>query len=818
MYVWHMDQTACIHSLFTSLACRYATVKRHIDIRKTRDRFERAGCAPFSLHFRTLSARGTTTMTGTAAGKKGLTGKKNADVPLTATQKHLTALMKGKKRKVSRRKPKTKTKQTAPQQPKVSSQFAAAAPNAWNSMNTFGGLRSAPTFKEKAIVTNSKAKKKEIRVESRKHLFSSERPTKEMKSKGNVKHSENIPQNFTVSAATSSLPESRSKNTAIEPTRHKTALTLDASRKRKRQKPLERVPSNRDTLLSRGLLDSIEGTGDANTASDLRPVHHTRPPAETQAEDGEGSSESSPAKLARVQENENSDLVLPPPGKSSASHPLKVQKDSVQEKISAILQPMPRPQQQHQQQQGNTSLETKNKKSKSTGNFVRQNLRNSAGTCLGARNKKTKSKAQLKWEQRKKDRDEWYEKKQQGKTQSRKQRSDTAFVSRSGIDPVDDFLDGVYSGNPVSEKQRKGKSPIPTCSGHQLPCKKLVVKKAGPNKGRPFFCCSFPRGNQCDHFQWADDTIQAAKMALLKNSSQSGFVARQVASYLESIKDLTVPELSRLACRNGLTTKGKKADLIARLSIWCRDQIVSTLSPETAIEFNQKTSCTLVPGTKHINRSCEREDHGGEAAPMDMVHQTQNESACDMKQVDSISRSFDPASLDCTECLDDESTSSIELELVLDNDLSDEDTKTNSDDESESSNHDNSTDHADEKGLPTIHKALRMFGHDCFREGQEWCISRCIAKKRTLFVAPTGFGKSLCYSLPASIMPGVCIVVSPLLSLIQVSRSYLHSRVAHLDNRTNFGSCHLECRLQHYRGPQPLPRWLQPLMMFSEVV
>ena len=74
------------------------------------------------------------------------------------------------------------------------------------------------------------------------------------------------------------------------------------------------------------------------------------------------------------------------------------------------------------------------------------------------------------------------------------------------------------------------------------------------------------------------------------------------------------------------------------------------------------------------------------------------------------------------------------------------------------------------KSEATLYDALGYyFGYSDFREGQEWAIRRCLSNERTLLVAPTGQGKSLCYALPAALAEGICLVVSPLISLMQVS-------------------------------------------------
>jgi ATP-dependent helicase YprA (DUF1998 family) len=72
-----------------------------------------------------------------------------------------------------------------------------------------------------------------------------------------------------------------------------------------------------------------------------------------------------------------------------------------------------------------------------------------------------------------------------------------------------------------------------------------------------------------------------------------------------------------------------------------------------------------------------------------------------------------------------------------------------------------------------LNAALKtLFGFKSFRDGQRWAVQRVLNNQRSLLVAPTGLGKSLCYALPAFLRSGMTIVVSPLVSLIQVSKSF----------------------------------------------
>jgi hypothetical protein len=243
-------------------------------------------------------------------------------------------------------------------------------------------------------------------------------------------------------------------------------------------------------------------------------------------------------------------------------------------------------------------------------------------------------------------------------------------------------------------------------------------------------------------------------MALQKNTSQSGFIARQVAAHFDRFKLLTVPELREEASRRKLNKSGKRQQLLTRLAIWVRDELVNaSFGSDKGGETNNSIDAKgNIPNDDAPNDSCQSSDDEAEGE--------------DSSEDDS----------------DSDSSASDDLEICLDEELSSSCVKAHATSTACSSRKGSET--RDEKVQSTLRE---LFGHDNFRDGQEWAINRCLDHKRTLLVAPTGFGKSLCYALPAALMDGVCVVVSPLISLIQVSATASPLR---LDNASQS-----DCRL-----------------------
>jgi ATP-dependent DNA helicase RecQ len=79
--------------------------------------------------------------------------------------------------------------------------------------------------------------------------------------------------------------------------------------------------------------------------------------------------------------------------------------------------------------------------------------------------------------------------------------------------------------------------------------------------------------------------------------------------------------------------------------------------------------------------------------------------------------------------------------------------------------------------MPTAPELLRdVFGFERFRPGQKEVIDHLLADRSAAAVFPTGAGKSLCYQLPALLLPGLTVVVSPLIALMKEQTERLQSK------------------------------------------
>ena len=79
---------------------------------------------------------------------------------------------------------------------------------------------------------------------------------------------------------------------------------------------------------------------------------------------------------------------------------------------------------------------------------------------------------------------------------------------------------------------------------------------------------------------------------------------------------------------------------------------------------------------------------------------------------------------------------------------------------------------------PLDARLKEVFGFDAFRPGQREAIQVLLAEHGLLCIQPTGYGKSLLYQLPASMLDGLTLVISPLLALMRDQIGQLEQRLA----------------------------------------
>jgi len=112
----------------------------------------------------------------------------------------------------------------------------------------------------------------------------------------------------------------------------------------------------------------------------------------------------------------------------------------------------------------------------------------------------------------------------------------------------------------------------------------------------------------------------------------------------------------------------------------------------------------------------------------------------------------------------------------------------------------------------------KYYGYNSFREQQKEIIETVLSGRDTVVLMPTGGGKSICYQIPAMMLDGTCIVVSPLISLMKdqvealrsngITAAYLNSSLSSSEQR--------EVEAAFYNGNLKL-LYVSPEKLASEV-
>lgn len=109
----------------------------------------------------------------------------------------------------------------------------------------------------------------------------------------------------------------------------------------------------------------------------------------------------------------------------------------------------------------------------------------------------------------------------------------------------------------------------------------------------------------------------------------------------------------------------------------------------------------------------------------------------------------------------------------------------------------------------------KYFGYDNFRPGQNEIIEHILKGQDCLAIMPTGAGKSICYQIPALLLPGITFVISPLISLMKdqvnslneigIPATFINSTLTEWDysrNHKKHFTKYLQNRLRHPRKIQ----------------
>ena len=451
------------------------------------------------------------------------------------------------------------------------------------------------------------------------------------------------------------------------------------------------------------------------------------------------------------------------------------------------------------------------------------------------------------------------------------------LCATANVDPIDDHFENTLGTT---------KSKVPKCIRHNRPCVKRTIKhnKKG-NKGKSYYTCSLPRDQACPFFLWADDTEFGGLGKLSTEDTYTGFVQRQCLLHRQKYGGWNLGELRTECAMRGLEIGGKKGELVMRLVVWCRKELVdaenamsrddgnvdksnndseggeTTLTKDDQRNSLEKRNSDVNKGERDLEaakstltkddqrNSLDKNDKDGvnhqrksldknskdvnegerdsEAAQTTLTKDDQrnsldkNSNSLDKNRKDVDEGGLDSEGAETTITKDDQRNS---LDMNSNNtasnqiDCDQQDTISLEDDDSQSSSSEESVDTTDEEEelefttqskplfslpppnpslttasptppntltssttttIPTQSQILAVlqsqFHHTTFRPGQLWAISRILSPKptRSLLIAPTVLGKSLCYALPTLLHTGLTLVISPLLSLIKDQMRHL---------------------------------------------
>ncbi|GMH53067.1 hypothetical protein TrLO_g6622 [Triparma laevis f. longispina] len=362
----------------------------------------------------------------------------------------------------------------------------------------------------------------------------------------------------------------------------------------------------------------------------------------------------------------------------------------------------------------------------------------------------------------------------------REQETTKKYFARSagdaGVDVLDDLLDGKFLEKKITPpkksnkktKQPKSKPEDSTCVKcvrHSRKCKLLKVKKPGPNRGKKFYVCSLPKGEGCDFFKWEEDSTAGIIKELREGSSKRSFVERKVKGWIARFNKLTIKELRDAYgdkiqnLLNGRSLKSlKKTEIVSRLMVWVRKEIGTGVD-----EAGGKFADELLPPPNTTITTPNTTTNSDSQSDSDSDLEIENENDNNLWEKHLIKPHAEPLSDDEDEF---EELDYDNLQLYsLDAERLEEEEPPNSP--------------SDTPPHPTPQTLLKThFHHSDFRPGQAWAINRVLGRQRSLLVAATGGGKSLCYALPSALLPGVTIVVSPLISLMEDQLSRLPPRIS----------------------------------------